>query len=136
GYPVGLSRLLGAGGLSEDYNLFFNVAEPISGTVNSGGNSFTGDPDFADPAGRNYHLGPNSEALNAGTNAGLDTDYDGDPRPLDSGYDIGFDEASFIAGLAATHAPEPALAGETVTFTATVTAGQGVSYTWDFDDGS
>jgi hypothetical protein len=39
-----------------------------------------------------YHLWPNSPAINAGVNAGVILDIDGDVRPHDGGYDIGADE--------------------------------------------
>jgi len=39
-----------------------------------------------------YHLGAGSPAIDAGVDAGVSTDIDGDPRPLGDGYDIGADE--------------------------------------------
>lgn len=83
-----------AGGMvQEDYTLFSNVPQPYSGMVLSGGHSLTGTAAFVNPANDDYHLGPGSAAINAGTNAGVPTDIDGDPRPLNGGYDIGYDEA-------------------------------------------
>jgi hypothetical protein len=41
----------------------------------------------------NYHLSSGSPAIDAGVNAGVTTDIDGDPRPTGAGYDIGADEA-------------------------------------------
>jgi len=64
----------------------------FTGTVN-----IWGDPAFADPDDGDYHIGPGSAAIDAGVNAGVATDIDGDPRPVGMGYDIGADEApSFI----------------------------------------
>jgi len=41
----------------------------------------------------NFHLAPGSAAINAGVNAGVVTDFDGDPRPIGGRFDIGFDES-------------------------------------------
>jgi hypothetical protein len=41
-----------------------------------------------------YHLNFGSPAIDAGVNAGVTTDIDGDPRPSGAGYDIGADEAA------------------------------------------
>jgi fibronectin-binding autotransporter adhesin len=49
----------------------------------------TGDPAFA-PDG--YHLTSRSAAIDAGVDAGVTTDIDGDARPWGAGYDIGADE--------------------------------------------
>jgi len=40
----------------------------------------------------NYHLSPGSAAIDAGVDAGVTTDIDGDPRPIGLGFDIGADE--------------------------------------------
>jgi hypothetical protein len=53
-------------------------------------NQFTGDPAFA--AG-GYHLTAVSTAIDAGLNAGVLTDVDGDPRPIGALPDLGADEA-------------------------------------------
>lgn len=39
-----------------------------------------------------WHLRTGSPAIDAGVNAGVTADIDGDARPLDAGYDIGADE--------------------------------------------
>jgi len=51
-----------------------------------------GDPDFANPAGGDYHIRRGSAAVDAGVDAGVTTDMDGDPRPVGAGFDIGADE--------------------------------------------
>jgi hypothetical protein len=122
------------GTVRADYNLFSGNGADTQGPVTAGPNNLTGDPDFLDPGGLDFHLGPDSAALNRGTNAGLGIDFDGDPRPLDGSFEIGFDEASYITGLAISYTPETVEAGMPVTFTASVTTGSGVSYTWDFGD--
>ena len=62
------------------------------GTIFTGTVNVWGDPDFVDPANDDYHIGPNSAARDAGVDAGVTTDIDGDPRPIGTGYDIGADE--------------------------------------------
>ncbi len=89
-HSVGISRT--AGTVYEDYNLFFDTPAVTAGGVISGGHSFSGNPAFADPALDNYHLGAGSAAIDKGVNAGVTLDIDVEPRPLDAGFDIGFDE--------------------------------------------
>jgi len=36
-------------------------------------------------------------AINTGTNAGVTADFEGDPRPIGAGPDIGYDEARLVA---------------------------------------
>jgi hypothetical protein len=62
-----------------------------AGTILTGTVNVHGDPAFLDPAAWDYHLGSGSAAIDAGVDAGVTTDVDGDPRPL-GGYDIGADE--------------------------------------------
>ncbi|MBC8249170.1 MAG: right-handed parallel beta-helix repeat-containing protein [Anaerolineales bacterium] len=50
------------------------------------------DPLFVDPANDDYHLRAGSPCIDAGTDAGVMTDIDGDPRPMGVGVDIGADE--------------------------------------------
>lgn len=81
-----------SGVVHENYNLFEGVSTLYSGTVVSGGYSFTGTAAFSNPSLGDYHLGVGSAALDAGGNAGVGADFDGNPRPLGNGYDIGYDE--------------------------------------------
>ena len=46
-------------------------------------------PMFVDPANDDFHLLYNSPAIDAGTNTGVATDYDGTARPQGAAYDIG-----------------------------------------------
>ena len=39
-----------------------------------------------------YHLRSGSAAIDAGADAGIGFDLDGDPRPFGGGFDIGYDE--------------------------------------------
>jgi predicted outer membrane repeat protein len=94
-YTIGISRTTGT--VSEDYNLFFNTPAATAGGVGGGGHSFSGNPAFAGPAQDDYHLRSDSAAIDQGVNAGITFDVDGDPRPFDAGFDIGFDEFALHA---------------------------------------
>jgi parallel beta-helix repeat protein len=65
------------------------------GTVITGTPAYNywGDPDFVDPGGGDYHIAPDSAAIDRGTDAGVTTDIDGDCRPLGPLPDLGADEA-------------------------------------------
>jgi len=89
-YTTGISQA--AGSVFQDYNLFFGNGTNTTGTVSGGAHSLTGDPVFVNPTRGDYHLGSGSAAIDAGTDAGVTTDFEGDPRPLGAGFDIGFDE--------------------------------------------
>ncbi len=89
-HAVGLDA---SGGLAaQDHNLFFGNGADTQGVVSGGVNSRVGDPVFADPTTDDYRLGPGSAAFDAGTDAGVALDVDGDVRPLGAGFDIGYDE--------------------------------------------
>jgi parallel beta-helix repeat protein len=64
-----------------------------TGTIITGTHNYWGDPAFVDPNAGDYHITAASEARDAGVNAGVDDDIDGDPRPQGGGYDIGADES-------------------------------------------
>ena len=51
--------------------------------------SIVGSPNFVAPAIDDYHLLYHSPAIDAGTNTGVTTDYDGTARPQGAAYDIG-----------------------------------------------
>ena len=69
-----------------------NVTPTVTGDAGliAASHNVTGTPDFADPDNGNYHIGRNSAALNAGVDAGVATDIDGDAR--DARPDLGADE--------------------------------------------
>ena len=72
-----------------EHTLFWaNQFDGIGGT-----NPVDGDPVFVDPNDGNYHIGPGSAAIDAGIEAGVNFDLDGDSRPHGSAPDIGADEA-------------------------------------------
>lgn len=76
-----------------DHTLFWvNHHDGIRGT-----HPVDGNPNFFS---NSYHLGPVSAAMDAGINAGVFTDIDGDPRPIGAGYDIGADERRIYIFLA------------------------------------
>jgi hypothetical protein len=85
------------GDIDYNYVLFFgNSINDASGSPppNGGANLFSGNPDFVDPANRNYHIRFNSPAIDAAIDEGITDDIDGDfrPDPDSSGFDIGADE--------------------------------------------
>jgi len=82
------------GSVTEDYNLFSNALAATSGGVVSGGHSLIGAAGLADPAAGDYHLMDISDAIDAGIDAGVAVDFEGDARPLGDGFDIGYDETS------------------------------------------
>jgi len=67
--------------------LWGNADNQISGTV-----ILPGPPLFVDPGRQDYHLLPDSPAVDAGFDVGVLTDVDGDPRPGGDDPDIGADE--------------------------------------------
>lgn len=64
-----------------------------------------GDPRFANASGSDYHILSASAALDAGADCGVESDYEGDARPLGAGYDLGADE--WRAGPSPTQTPAP-----------------------------
>ncbi|CAG0935979.1 putative outer membrane protein PmpB [Thermoflexales bacterium] len=86
-YTTGIDRTGGA--VYQDYNLFFGNTSNVSGTVSGGIHNVFGDPSFVDPTVNDYHILPPSAAINAGVDAGVLTDLDGNPRPAGGGFDIG-----------------------------------------------
>jgi parallel beta-helix repeat protein len=67
---------------------FYNHAQWVKLT-GLGSNTIESDPLFIQPVSHNFHLYPNSPAVNHGIDPGIRMDFDGLPRPLGSGYDIG-----------------------------------------------
>ncbi len=90
-HAIGLNRL--GGNVFDDYNLFFGNSLDKFGSITGGAHDVSGDPKFVNAAGDDYHLGLSSAAIDAGTDVGVYTDFDGQTRPQGAGFDIGFDEA-------------------------------------------
>jgi hypothetical protein len=68
------------------------------GYISTGSSTNTwGDPAFASPSDGDYHITPDSDAVEAGVFAGVTTDVDGEPRPFPAGTppDIGADEVHY-----------------------------------------
>jgi len=61
-------------------------------TLSWGSGNIDSDPLFIDASNGDYHLSVTSPCIDAGTNAGIDTDIDGQYRPMGAGYDMGADE--------------------------------------------
>jgi hypothetical protein len=60
----------------------------------SGAGNVNLDPTFVDPSTADYHLAPASLVRNAGTTSDVLVDFDGDPRPQGTGFDMGADEVT------------------------------------------
>jgi predicted outer membrane repeat protein len=85
-----IAGLWGAG-LRADYNLFDGNASNCGGGALCS-HILSGNPGFVDGANNDFHLQPDSLAINAGFDSGVSTDWDGDPRPICHGFDLGADE--------------------------------------------
>jgi len=92
-----------------------------AGTITTGAIDIWGDPAFVDPDAGDYHIGGGSAALNAGVDAGVRDDLDGDPRPLGHGYDIGADEIRIGLAVSKHADSDPAQAGAQLGYTIHVT---------------
>ena len=90
-YSVGISvsaSALPTASLGIDHTLLWgNAADPLTGT-----NALAQDPRFIDSVAGDYHLRADSPAVNAGVDAGVTVDWEGDARPQGSAPDAGADE--------------------------------------------
>lgn len=137
-HTLGIQRSNGT--VVENYNLYSGITTTFNGaSISAGGNSLTNTAGFVNPAAGDYHLAPNSCAINTGTNVGINRDFEGEVRPQSGAFDIGFDESPYsltaLSGLAAfNNGPKPI--NSAVNFTSTLSAGSCALYAWNFGDGS
>ena len=76
-----------------DYNDYYlNVPNDVSGGASAGGNSFYLDPQLMDVGAADFHLGMFSPMIDVAEDLGVSRDFEGDPRPINLGPDIGADE--------------------------------------------
>jgi uncharacterized repeat protein (TIGR01451 family) len=101
-------------GITADHTLFFNSGTPCTNGAACTNNLF-GAPRFVNPVDGDYHIGPGSAAIDAGVDAGVTEDIDGEPRPMGPGYDIGADEAGLVVVKRAT--PYSVRPGGALTYT-------------------
>ena len=80
--------------LSIDHNLFYDAAGYYAGNV-YGTNYLKQDPLLTNPAGMDFSLQNRSPAIDAGSSTGApSSDYAGNTRPQNAGYDIGAYEST------------------------------------------
>jgi len=79
-----------------DYNGFYDNVAPYAPGLSGGAHDVSGDPRFADRTGGDYHIGPGSAGAGWGTDAGVNSDIDGNSRPAPAGTapDMGAYEVS------------------------------------------
>ncbi len=119
--------------LQADHTLFFNNGIPC-GNGASCNNSLNLDPQFLDPEADDYHLRPTSPAIDAGLDSGVTADFEGDPRPIHSGYDIGADELiSIFPPTASFTSSTPDWIGQQTLFHNTSSESYAL-YLWNFGD--
>jgi predicted outer membrane repeat protein len=85
-----------SGFVTLSFNLFDANGADTTGSVAADTNHFNGNPRFANQAAGDFHLRVGSPAIDTGANAGINSDFDGDPRPSMGGFDLGYDEAVFL----------------------------------------
>lgn len=113
-HTVAIARI--DGHVSQDYNLFSANGSDLDGQISGGAHSFNASPQFVAETAGDYHLQPASPAVDAGANAHIYEDFDGDARPYNHGFDIGFDELTIgdvpptpTPTLTPTSSPTPSL---------------------------
>jgi len=98
------------------------------GTIVTGTINLWADPLFANPALDNYHLLAGSAAIDAGVDAGVGTDMDGEPRPRGTAPDLGADEFTCLARVGGVNYPSVQQAVDAASPGQTVQVAEGVCY--------
>jgi uncharacterized repeat protein (TIGR01451 family) len=126
-----------------DYNDVWACTGCYCGGANPGPHDISADPRFVDAANDDYHLLPDSPAIDAGTNVDApSTDFDDEPRPSDGNFDglavtdMGADEFYPNPSLAVTKqaTPDPVEPGAQLTYTLRVTNTGNVTLTATISD--
>jgi len=126
-HGVGINITAGAAATVSHTLLWGNSSDPVHGAA-----VIEAPPEFIGPAAHDYHLLPGSPAIDAGTDAGVLHDLDGDPRPIGPRPDVGADEAGlFVTKWAA---PIPVQPGEALTYTVRVANASNVAVTPTIND--
>jgi hypothetical protein len=117
-------------------NVLWGNTTLFTGTVISQSNALC-NPAFVDSNDRDYQLSDSSCAIDAGAIiTTVATDFEGDPRPMGAGYDIGADEYTRTHIISPTYVvitgPADGLVNIPYTFTATVnpTVTLPLTYAW------
>jgi parallel beta-helix repeat protein len=112
------------------------------GTIITGTHNYWGNPAFVNPAGRDFHIGVSSAAIDRGVNAGTATDIDNQPRPNPdtSIPDLGADESWACVAITNVGIAGPATGtiNSPVTFAGIVTPSTAtpyMQYTWSPEPG-
>ncbi len=137
-YPLGITADISST-IIEDFDFFANVPVPVSGNIQAGANSLTGDPLFMNPAADDYHISPLSPARDSGTNVGVTVDFEGQPRPIGPGFDMGYDETTAVAPTAVAGGPYQGGEGSPLALNGSASSDNGPisSFAWDCtNDGS
>ena len=131
----GTSNGWGSGTVTSSNNLLYQSGLTYSGWS---GDVLNQNPNFTAIGSDNYHLASNSPAKDAGTNAGVTVDRDGNARPFNTLYDIGPYEYGAGAGVAPTITSTSPLPAGTVgaAYSQTLTATGDATITWSVTSGS
>jgi hypothetical protein len=77
------------------YTLFHGNDVADTGGAVTSSQTITGTPRFVAPAADDFHIRPTSAARDSGTGTWVNSDIDGNVRPIGDGVDVGADEFCF-----------------------------------------